>query len=282
MAQEVQSQSLVFVRAFDQAGHVGEDDLLVVDGEDAEIGRQGRERIAGDLRVGVGDGLEQAALACVGKANQGDVGDHLQLECDVPFLARFAFFRKARGAPLRTGEMGVALAAAPSPGDDAAVARFDEVGQRRVGAGVVNDRAAGDVDRQVLAVGAVAQGAAAGQAAFGGETASVLIIGKRQQILSGLDDDAAAVAAVAAVGSAFGNELFASETDAAVAAMAGFDVDPHEIDKFQGKHLFYSINATGSVIKNGPLSMQGSTRKSECRRAAKGFTRLQRLFEYPL
>ena len=138
--------------------------------------------------------------------------------------------------------MGVALAAAASPGDDAAVPRFDEVGQRRVGAGVVNDRAAGDVDRQILAVGAVTQGAAAGHAALGGEAASVLIIGERQQILRGLDDNAAAVAAVAAVGAAFGDKLFAAEADAAVAAVTGFDMDPHEIDKFQGEHLFYTTS----------------------------------------
>ena len=47
---------------------------------DAEIRRQRRERVVGDLRPRRGDARDQRRLAGVGEADQADVGEQLQLE----------------------------------------------------------------------------------------------------------------------------------------------------------------------------------------------------------
>ena len=47
----------------------------------------------GDLRLGVCQHGKQRGLACVGYADQTDVGDQLQLQTDAFLLRRFAFFR---------------------------------------------------------------------------------------------------------------------------------------------------------------------------------------------
>ena len=60
----------------------------------------------------------------------------------------------------------------------------------------------------------------------------VLIIGQCQQILGSLDDNAAAVAAIAAVRATFRDKLLASETDTSVSAVAGFYMNPHQINEF--------------------------------------------------
>jgi hypothetical protein len=54
------------------------------------------------------------------------------------------------------------------------------------------------------------------------------------EVLVGLQPDAAAVAAVAAVRAAQRDELLAAETDAAIAAVAGGDGDFNFVDEFHG------------------------------------------------
>ena len=58
---------------------------------------------------------------------------------------------------------------------------------------------------------------------------------QRVVVLAGDHDHVAAVAAVAAAGAAARNELLAPERKAAVAAVAGFDVDVDFIDKQRGE-----------------------------------------------
>src|SRR3546814_8798002 len=52
MAEEAVAEAGTLVRAFDQAGNVGQHHLLLVDADDAEAGMQGGERVVGDLRLG--------------------------------------------------------------------------------------------------------------------------------------------------------------------------------------------------------------------------------------
>ena len=51
MAEEPVADADALMRAFDQAGNVGQDELARVDARDAEVGMQRRERIVGDLRL---------------------------------------------------------------------------------------------------------------------------------------------------------------------------------------------------------------------------------------
>ena len=82
MAEEAVAEAVALVRAFDQAGNVGEHEIAVVDLHHAEAGMQRRERIIGDLRLGGGDGGEQRRFAGVGQADEADVGDQLQPQHD--------------------------------------------------------------------------------------------------------------------------------------------------------------------------------------------------------
>ena len=66
MAQELVAEPEAAMRAFDQAGHVGDDEAAVVaQPDDAEIRRQRRERVVGDLRTGRRDARDQRRLAGV-------------------------------------------------------------------------------------------------------------------------------------------------------------------------------------------------------------------------
>src|SRR3546814_18983934 len=49
MAEEAVAEAGTLVRAFDQAGHVGQHHLLLVDAADAEAGLQRGERVVGEL-----------------------------------------------------------------------------------------------------------------------------------------------------------------------------------------------------------------------------------------
>ena len=76
----------------------------------------------------------------------------------------------------------------------------------------------------VLAVGAAHARALAVHAALGLEVVLEAVVDQRRDAQVGLDDDVAAVTAVAAVGAAFGDVRLATEGHAARAAVAAFDV----------------------------------------------------------
>ena len=100
--------------------------------------------------------------------------------------------------------------------------------------GVHHDRAGRNVNDQVFGAAAVALLAAAMLAAFG---APLFAVGQDGQAIDaglGNHDDAAAVAAVAAIGAAARDVLLATEAHAAVAAAAGFDFDGDAIDEHGG------------------------------------------------
>ena len=82
MAEEAVADADAFMRAFDQAGNVGDDEFAPVDARDAEAGMQRGEGIVGDLRLGRGDGRQEGRLAGIGQADQAGVGDQLQPQPD--------------------------------------------------------------------------------------------------------------------------------------------------------------------------------------------------------
>jgi len=65
---------------FDEAGDVGDDDPFVIHVEGSEVGGKGCERIIGNFRLSVGNGGENGGFARVGKPDQTDVGDQLELQ----------------------------------------------------------------------------------------------------------------------------------------------------------------------------------------------------------
>ena len=97
--------------------------------------------------------------------------------------------------------------------------------------GVDDDRAGRHANDQILGAAAVAIGAAAVLAALRSPVFAMRQGGEAVDARLGHHDDAAAVAAVAAVGPAARHVLLAAEAHAAVAAAAGFDFDGDAIDE---------------------------------------------------
>ena len=232
VSQELVAQAGAGVGAFDQARDVGHDERAVdIELHDAEVRRFGRERIVGDFRAGARDAAQQRALAGVRFADEADVGDDFQLEREA---ARFAFVAArvlARGLVGGRFEARVAFAAFAAVGGDHLLAGRRQILQHVAVVGVHDDRAGRNADDQIFGAAAVAVGAAAVLAALG---APLLAMGERDEAIDarlGDHDDAAAVAAVAAVGTAARHVLLAAEAHAAVAAAAGFDFDGDAIDE---------------------------------------------------
>ena len=120
VAEEAVAEAVARVRAFDQAGDVGEDEGgVLVDAHDAEVRDERGERVVGDARPRRRDAADEGRLADVGEAEQADVGDQVQLERGAgaprPSSPGCARARRLVGRGLVGG---VAAPAAAAAGDD--------------------------------------------------------------------------------------------------------------------------------------------------------------------
>ena len=90
MLEEAVAQALAFVGALDEAGDVGDDHaavrVVLVD-HDAQVGGQGGEGIGRDLGPRRRDLRDEGGLARVGQAQQTGVGQDLQFQAQLAFLA---------------------------------------------------------------------------------------------------------------------------------------------------------------------------------------------------
>ena len=115
-----------------------------------------RERIVGDLRMRARQPRQQRRLAGVGKPDQPDVGEQLQLERDPGLLAREPALGEPRRLVRRAREALVAPAARTAPRHDRTLTGTHQVVARAVG---LDQRLGSRRDRELerLAVLAVAQ-----------------------------------------------------------------------------------------------------------------------------
>ncbi len=126
--------------------------------------------------------------------------------------------------------MGVAAPAVAALAHNDALAVVREVGELveallRLGVEFVDHGPQGDRQQNVRAVGPVALRALAVRAATRLEMVLEAVVDERRPLGVRDDHDVAAVAAVAAVGAAFGDMRLAPERHAARAAVAAFHVD---------------------------------------------------------
>ena len=170
-------------------------------------------------------------LADVGEADEGDVGQQLELEPQPALLALLALLgERRRPAPVRQ-EPGVAPPAPAAGRGQPAVAGSAPGRRAPRPPAVAHHGALGHADDQVVAALAVALlaltvGAVAGPA--------VGVVAEREQrgdVAVGDEPDVAAVAAVAAVGAAPGDVGLAPERHRARAAVAPLDVEPALVDE---------------------------------------------------
>ena len=223
------------VGALDQPRQVGEHEAPVAGhGHDSQDRHLRREGVIGDLGTGAGEPGNERALAGVRLADQADVGDHLELEeqpTHLPLLAGRGLPRRAVGRRL---EVDVAPAAgAPLGGDDRFACRGQvlEHEPRRL---VDHDRARRHEEREILRAAALAVRRTAGGAVLGPPLAAMGEGGQRIDTRPGLEDHAAAVAAVTAVGAALRHIFLAPKAAHAAAAIAGGHLDLNTIHKHAG------------------------------------------------
>ena len=197
--------------------------------------------VVGDLGVGLADHTEQRAFAHIGKAHQTHVRQQLQLQHHIVALAGQARLGKAGNLTGGGGEMLVAPAA------PAALAQHiggivGHVLDDLAALGVAHQRAPGHTDGQALAVLAGLAAALTVHAVAGHIFALVAEVHQRGHVVVHLQDDGAAVAAVAAVGAAGGDVLLPMERHRAVAAIAGPNGDPRLINKTSCHGVYLTVS----------------------------------------
>jgi hypothetical protein len=121
-------------------------------------------------------------------------------------------------------------------GKHGALPDLGEIGQKRYPVLVVDLRADRHFENRIGAVGAVTILAHAGPAVGGGKMLLVAIIDERVEAVDRLRDHVAALSAIAAVRPAEFNELLSPKRDAAIAAVAGANVNLGLVEKF---HLHF-------------------------------------------
>ena len=117
-------------------------------------------------------------LPALGKADQRDVGDRLELEDDVLVVAGLAEQGEPGGLAARRGERGVAEPTATACGGDVLGADADEVGEH-CAVGGLDDGAVRDAEHQVAAVGAGRWSPIAGPAGRGVPVGRVVVVEQR-------------------------------------------------------------------------------------------------------
>src|SRR5258707_11254388 len=99
MAQKTITQSVAFVRAFDQSGDVGNHKgAKVTHVDDTQIWLKRRERIIGDFWTRRGNPGDERRFTRVGKTDQTNVREQFQFKLQFKFFARTSFLVIARRA----------------------------------------------------------------------------------------------------------------------------------------------------------------------------------------
>ena len=128
VAEEAIAEPMALVRALDQPGHVGDDEAAIVaQAHDAQVRRERRERIVGDLGTGRRDPRDQRGLSGVGEPDQPDVGQQLQLEAEELLFATPAGLGAPRCAVGGAHEPRVPAPSASAPRDQDTLALFGEI-----------------------------------------------------------------------------------------------------------------------------------------------------------
>ena len=141
--------------------------------------------------------------------------------------------------------MGIAKAAIAAPGHADPLADFGEVGHQGLAVFRQNLGAHRYFENDILALGAMAVAAHAVHAPGGLEMLAVAVINQRVETIGGLNIDAAAATAIAAIGAAKLDIFLAPERDAAGAALAGAHIYLGFIEKFHR-----SVRRLGNRVEN--------------------------------
>jgi len=233
VAQEPVAEALAGGGAGDQAGHVGQDEVVLAGADHPEHRLEGGERVVGDLGPGRRRPGDDAGLAGVGEADQAGVGEQPQLQGELPLLARLAPLVEVGHPAVWAGEGGVAAAAAAAPGGPEPRTRPVEVGEQLTA--LATDQGAHRHGQDTaVAVGALPVVALPVDALAGLLVGMEVVLDERADTRVGDQHDVAAAAAVAAVRAAPRPVLLPVEGGHAVAAAAGGHLNGGLVDEHAG------------------------------------------------
>ena len=176
-------------------------------------------------------------LPALGMPSRPDVREHAQLELQLALLARLALRELARRAVDARLEVKVSQAALAAARQQRTLAVLGQVRQSLAGVGIDDHRADRHPQFDVLACRPVAVGAATALAVGRLVPPRIAVVDQRVDVAVGDCPDAAAAPAVASVRPALRDELLATKRSAAVAAVAGSDLNGGFVDELHDPDL---------------------------------------------
>src|SRR5829696_7740683 len=233
VAQKAVAQPLALAGPGDEAGDVRDDVGFPVRPvvHDAQTWVERGERVVADPGPGRAQRPQQRGFAGVGEADEADGGEDAQLQAYLLLFAGQAPLAERRRAACRGSKRAVAAAAGAAAGHHELLAGFGKVGEEAVF--VVDQGADGDLDDGIVASFAGAVVAGAVTPSFGLDQLAEGVRFEGLEVLGGVEDHVAPVAAASAVGAAARLVLLAVERDAAVAAAPRANDEPGFIYELQ-------------------------------------------------
>src|SRR5690606_15482855 len=203
---------------------------------------------------GTRDTRQQRAFAGIRQADQADVGNEFQLQPQPALFARLTGVELARRLMGARGEARIPAATLTAARDPHAVAIQLQVAQQRAGITVIYEGPGRDADDFIFAVSPAAVAALTGAAVLRRPVVMAGEIDKCGHLGIGQQIHAAAVAAVAAVGPAFGDIFLAPKADTAVAAATGSNADNCFVNKL---HLYNDSPDRAGRALDGRVTSRG-------------------------
>ncbi len=226
------AQANALVSAFDQSWKIGHNKAaLVFCFDHAQIRDDRREMIFSDFWFCSRNNRQQRRFSDTWESDKPGIRQHFQLQDDIAFKARFAFFRKLWRRICRRCETRVSTAAAATFCDDCCLPMFHQISNGFTGIHVFNDCARRNFDQCIFSFGTVLVLAHAVCSAFGFKDPFVAEIHQRAQSFFNDKDDISAFAAISAGRAAVRYIFFAAECNHAIPAVATFNINFYVIDK---------------------------------------------------
>ena len=238
MLEEANTQSRALGGTFDQSRNVCHHKASVTAHPHyTQVGHQGGKGVVGHLGAGRRNRANKGGFTGIGQAQQTHICQHLQFQFDLANLT----LGSRRGLPRRpvnTGlKAGVTQPMEATLSHFKGLAQLSQVAEYFAGLFIQHRGSHRNIEHQVLAAGSGAVRSPARLAILGFEVAGVAKVDKRVQTLGGQQDNAAAIAAIAAVRATFGDIFLPAKAHTAVTAVARLDFNCCFVDKFHGVSL---------------------------------------------
>ena len=221
MAEETESEAFAFTGALNNAGDIGHDEtLMVVIADDTQGRLQRCEGIVGDLRTGTGEGGEERRLTGIGKADETDICQKFQLEDDRHLLHGLSRLCIARCLVSGGAELKVAKATAAALEKNHLLTVVGDVTDILARFRIVDDGATGNIDVDILTVGAVAFITTTIATMFGEDMPLVFQMEEGPVVMVAAQDHAAAMPTVTTVGTTIGVVLHVAQMHGSSASLS--------------------------------------------------------------